>query len=58
MSRFHFLFKINKLLQLSFFFFMPVQNHFFLRDKSSRDTQTFPSSEIGSDFAAINSKDE
>ena len=59
MSRFHFLFKITKLQQLSnFFFFLPVQKLFFLSGRSSRDTQMFPSSEIGSDFASINSKDE
>ena len=44
-----------KLLQLSIF--LPIQKHFFLRGRSSRDTQMFPSSEIGSDFPPINSKD-
>ena len=55
MSRFHFLFKIIKLFQFLSFLF--VQKHIYLRDRSSRDTQMFPSSENGSDFASINSND-
>ena len=51
-----FLFKIIKLLQLSILF-LPVLKHFFVRGRSSRATQMFLCSEIGSDFASINSKD-
>ena len=51
-------FYLRFLNYFSFLFFLPVQKHFFLRGKSSRDTQIFPSSEIESDFASIYSKDE
>ena len=46
LSRFHFLSNYY-----NFHFFLPIQKHFFLRGRSSR-----ASSEIGSDFASINSQ--
>ena len=41
-----------------FFFFACTKTPFFLRGRSSSDAQMFPSSEMKSNFASIDSKDE